>query len=139
MPTTTHAGGCQCGAVRYTVTSTPQVVIACHCPTCRLRTGALYGVGVYFREEDVSFNGAEMGAFEFHSDTSGRWIRNEFCSRCATAVTWTLEMRPGMRAIAGGTFDDPQWFDIEAHIWTRSARKDMCYPRGMAVYEQALT
>ena len=116
----------------------PQRTIACHCTTCKLRTGAPYGIGVYFDDADVAFNDGEMGSFEFHSDTSGRWIRNEFCVRCGTAVTWTLEMRPGLRAIAGGTFDDPQWFQIEAHIWTRSARDDMRYPEDMPVHEQAL-
>jgi len=26
-------------------------------------------------------------------------------------VTWTLEAMPHARGIAGGTFDDPHWFD----------------------------
>ena len=69
---------------------------------------------------------------------SGRWIRNEFCPQCGTTVSWTLEMRPGLRAIAGGSLDDPNWYTIAAHIWTRSARPDMCYPDHVEVHEQAL-
>jgi hypothetical protein len=87
----------------------------------------------------VTFNEGEMKVYEFRSDTSERWIRNQFCTRCGTAVTWTLEMRPGWRAISGGTFDDPQWFDVNAHIWARSARRDMCFPDTIPTYEQALT
>jgi hypothetical protein len=138
MSSTTHEGGCQCGAVRFRTTATPKRAMACHCTTCKLRTGAAYGIGVYFDEADVAFNDGERGSYEFHSDTSGRWIRNEFCTRCGTCVSWTLEMRPGLRAIAGGTFDDPDWYTLDAHIWTRSARSDMCYPEDMPTHQKAL-
>ncbi len=133
-----HKGGCQCGAVRYQTTATPKRAMACHCTTCKLRTGAPYGVGVYFAEEEIEFTQGEMKTFEFHSDTSKRWIRNHFCGKCGSVVSWTLEMRPGLSAIAGGGYDDPDWYKIEAHIWTRSARSDMSYPDGMATHEKAL-
>ncbi len=136
--TNVHQGGCQCGAVRYRTTDAPRRVMACHCTTCKQRTGSVYGVGVYFDEADVEFLQGTMRTYEFRSDESGRWIRNEFCERCGTAVTWTLELRPGLRAIAGGTYDDPDWFDIECHLWTRSARKDMCYPSAVQRFEQAV-
>ena len=95
MTGSVHEGGCQCGAVRYRTTAAPMRAMACHCTACKLRTGAPYGIGVYFDDNDVEFNDGERGTFEFHSDTSNRWIRNEFCKRCGTAVSWTLEMRPG--------------------------------------------
>lgn len=134
----THSGGCQCGAVRFTTTGAPVRAMACHCVTCKQRTGAAYGIGIYFRDEQVVFNDAPRGTYRFHSDESGRWVSNEFCPSCGSAVSWTLEMRPGLRAIAGGSFDDPDWFTLQAHIWTRSARSDMHYPPGMAVHAGAL-
>lgn len=138
MSESIHEGGCQCGAVRFTATGEPKRAMACHCTTCKQRTGAPYGVGVYLADEQVQFNDGERVVYEFCSDESGRWIRNEFCARCGSAVSWTLEMRPGLRAIAGGSFDEPGWYTIEAHIWTRSARPDMSYPEGMPVYPEAL-
>jgi len=139
MTTQTHQeGGCQCGAVRYRTTMTPLRGIACHCTTCKLRTGAGYGIGVYFPEDQVEFLQGSLRTFEFHSDESGHWLRNRFCEQCGTAVCWTLEMRPGVIGVAGGTYDHPGWFEISAHIWTRSARPDMCYPQGMATHEKAL-
>ena len=133
-----HEGGCQCGAVRYRTSDQPVRVIACHCTTCKRRTGAAYGIGVYLKDTDVEFTRGEMNTYEFHSDESGRWLRNEFCNTCGTTVSWTLEMRPGLRAIAGGTYDNPNWFDVLAHIWTRSARPDMSYPDHIKVFEKAL-
>lgn len=134
-----HSGGCQCGAVRFTVTGEPVRAMACHCTTCKLRSGSPYGIGVYFKEEQVELGGGQVQTFTFSSDTSGRWIKNEFCAACGATFSWTLEMRPGLRAIAGGSFDDPDWFKLDAHIWTQSARSDMCYPEGMATFPQALT
>jgi len=138
MSTKKHTGGCQCGAVRYITTDQTVRAMACHCTSCKLRTGAAYGVGVYFNDEDIVFTQGKLNTFEFRSDTSARWLRNEFCANCGTTVTWTTEMRPGLRAIAGGTFDNVNWYRIESHIWARSARSDMCYPDDMPVHQEAL-
>ena len=134
-----NEGGCQCGAIRFRTTGSPVRTIACHCMTCKQRTGSAYGIGVYFEDEQVEFLQGGRQSFEFHSSESGRWLRNEFCEKCGCTVTWTLEMRPGVRGIAGGNFDNPDWFSIDAHIWTSSARSDAVYPDSVTVHEQALT
>lgn len=134
-----NSGGCQCGSVRFVTLGEPVRAMACHCTSCKSRTGAPYGVGVYFSDKEVEFESGELATFRFISDTSGRWIQNEFCTMCGSTISWTLEMRPGLRAIAGGNYDDPDWYKMEAHIWTRSARSDMCYPDGMTICEKALS
>lgn len=134
-----HQGGCLCGAIRFTTSDTPVRAMVCHCTTCKLRSGSPYGVGVYFNDNEIVFNDGELGNYQFESDTSGRWIRNEYCVQCASNVSWTTQMRPGLRAIAGGSFDDPDWFTVQAHIWTRSARSDMLYPEGVQVCEGPLS
>ena len=133
-----HEGGCQCGAVRFRTHRQPLRVIACHCKTCKQRTGADYGVGVYFDEGSVEFTKGATRVFEFHSDESGRWVRAEFCQRCGSTISWTIEMRPGVRGLAAGSYDDPNWFNVEAHIWTSSARRDVAYPQNVKVYEKGL-
>lgn len=87
-------GGCQCGAVRYRTSDRPVRVIAGHCAACKRRTGAAYGIGVYLQDTDVEFTQGTMRTYEFHSDESGRWLRNEFCDKCGATVSWTLELRP---------------------------------------------
>ena len=132
-----HEGGCLCGAVRFHTRDKPLVVMACHCTACKQRTGAAYGLGVYFNDEDVEFINGATQIFQFNSDESGRWLRTEFCGSCGSTVSWTIEKRPGMRGVAGGSYDDPNWYTVEAHIWTRSARSDMCYADHVKVYEEA--
>ena len=52
--------------------------------------------------------GCHCGAVRFRAtdDESGRWLRNQFCPKCGSTVTWTLELYPGLRALAVGSFDD---------------------------------
>lgn len=116
-----HEGGCVCGAVRYRVKGTPIRTSLCHCTFCQRRTGSAFGIGVYFKGEDVEVRQGALTSYEHRSDESRRWLRMEFCPVCGTTVTWTLELLPGARAIAGGTFDDPSWFKVERHSWMRSA------------------
>jgi hypothetical protein len=125
---TIHEGGCVCGAVRYRVKGAPIRTSVCHCTFCQRRTGSAFGIGVYFKQEDVEITRGALTPYEHRSDESRRWLRMEFCPTCGTTVTWTLELLPGARGIAGGTFDDPSWLKIERHSWLRSAHPWMIVP-----------
>jgi hypothetical protein len=52
-------------------------------------------------------------------------------------VTWTAEALPGVRALAGGSFDDPDGLKIERHGWTRSKHKWFVFPPGAQVFEKS--
>ncbi len=92
---------------------------------------------VYFREKDVEFAAGTPGSFGHRSDGSNRWLRIGFCPRCGTTVAHTAEVFPGVRAIAGGTFDDRAWFTIERHAWTRSACPWVVVPEGVQVFPKS--
>jgi hypothetical protein len=113
-------GGCLCGAVRYRVRNAPFRTSVCHCKFCQRRTGSAFGVGVYFKKDDFELLRGELKSYEHRSDESGRWLRMEFCPKCGTTVTWTLELFPDGRGVAGGSFDDSSWLEIERQTWTRS-------------------
>lgn len=132
-----HEGGCVCGAVRYRVKGAPARTGVCHCTFCQRRTGSAFGIGVYFREEDVEITRGALTSYEHRSDESHRWLRMEFCPTCGTTVTWVLELLPGARAIAGGTFDDPSWLRIERHSWLRSAHPWLIVPPGVEQHPQS--
>jgi hypothetical protein len=125
--------------VRYRVRAEPQIGLVCHCRFCQRRTGSAFAVIGYFNEQDVEFIQGTLTLHEHRSDETGRWLRMEFCPSCGTTVTHTAELRPGLRAIAGSTFDDPDWFRIDRHIWIRSARPWVKIPPGVAVYPRSAT
>ena len=74
---------------------------------------------------------------EHRSDVSGRWLRMRFCPACGTTLSHTAEIRPGMRTIAAGTFDEPNWFKVDRHIWLQSKLPWVTVPEGVACYAQA--
>src|SRR4051812_503923 len=117
-----HSGGCLCGAVRYVARGRPVQTSACHCTACQRRTGSAFGLGAYFKAEDVEIVKGTLSSYEHRSDESQRWLRFQFCARCGTRVTWTAERVPELRAIGVGTLDDPKRLKVERFGWMRSAQ-----------------
>jgi hypothetical protein len=136
-----HEGGCLCGAVRYHVVGEPDPTLTgvCHCTNCQRRTGSAFGISVYFVDTDDIITQGELKSYTYRSDESYRWAKMEFCPTCGTTVTWTAEAAPGFRALAGGTFDNPNWFTLSVHVWTRSAQRWMVYPPGVQIQEKGDT
>ncbi|MDQ5849121.1 MAG: GFA family protein [Pseudomonadota bacterium] len=133
----THEGGCLCGAVRYRARNQPVRTSACHCTFCQRRTGSAFGVGAYFKQEDVEVLRGALTTYEHRSDETQRWLRIQFCPHCGTTVTWTVEAMPGMRALGLGTFDDPKWLKVERFGWFRSAHPWVIAPAGVEVFEKS--
>jgi hypothetical protein len=131
-----HDGGCLCGAVRYRVEGSPLKAFNCHCTFCQRRTGTAFAQVTVFRDDQVEMNRNLLTEYEHRSDESRRWIRLQFCSRCGTTVAATLEHIPGVCAISGGTFDDPNWLKFTSNIWTRSAQHWMAFPPNMDRFEK---
>ena len=132
-----HEGGCLCGALRFRTVGDPAGSSACHCRTCQRRTGSAFGIGAYFAGKDFAFTRGTPKVHEHRSDEPhGRWARMHFCPGCGTTVAWTLELLPEVWGVAGGTYDDPQWFRIERHAWLRSAHPWMTPPAGVPRFEK---
>jgi len=135
--TSPREGGCVCGAVRYRVKNAPFRTGVCHCKFCQRRTGSAFGVGVYFRKDDFELLQGALESYEHRSDESNRWLKMEFCPKCGTTVTWTLELFPDGRGVAGGSFDDTSWLRIDRHTWTRSKQHWVPIPPEVERHEKA--
>jgi hypothetical protein len=125
-----------CGAVRYRVEGEPVRNSVCNCTFCQRRTGSAFGFGAYFDAGQVKILRGELRAYEHHSDESGRWLRFEFCPKCGTQVTWTVEAMPGMRAIGVGTLDQPKRITPRRFSWLRSAHPWLVPPDGVEAVEK---
>ena len=133
--TVAHEGGCVCGNVRYRTTGDPTRISLCSCTWCQKRTGSTMGLSVYFLKDDVEFVQGDLGSYRLTSD-GGRWIEQNFCTNCGSALTWTLEFRPDDRGIAGGTFDQPTfWYKPERYVFARSKPDWLTIPDGVEVFD----
>jgi hypothetical protein len=99
-----YTGGCQCGAVRYVLTSDPVRVVACHCKECQRQSGSAFGMSMHVKEDSLTVTGptkrftrtADSGNQNtvcsariavFASTTSRHTRRGCWCSNPARSMT----------------------------------------------------
>lgn len=98
-------GACQSGSCRFTAAGAPVSSLVCHCDQCRRRTGAAFGVSVYYPAEAVTAEGP-LKDWGFVNG-SGRRTDQRFCAECGATLLWALELRPGRVCLPGGLFAPP--------------------------------
>ena len=74
-----YTGGCQCGSVRYVLTTEPIRLVACHCKECQRQSGSAFGMSMLVTKDSLTVTGLTK-QFTRIADSG-----NE--------VSWTLKMR----------------------------------------------
>ena len=93
---------CCCGRCVVEVKSDPVGQGACHCNKCKTRTGSAFGMGAYFKEQDVEIVGGITKIYALDSEL-GKQERH-FFSSCGTTLYYYVEAFAGLIGIAGGCF-----------------------------------
>jgi hypothetical protein len=102
MMAKSHAGGCQCGTLRFVTTGEPRFVANCHCRDCRRATGAAFSTWVGWRDEQVSWTRGEPAVY-----ASSIGVERSFCRDCGTPLTYRGEKWPGETHFLVGTYEEP--------------------------------
>lgn len=110
--TTTHAGGCLCGAFRYEIDGTPLSSSICHCRSCRLGSGAPKVGWLVVERERFRVVAGELQAIR-----SSPPVERAFCPRCGTPVTYVHDDNPGFVEFTTATLDRPDDFPPTHEIW----------------------
>lgn len=107
----TAAGGCHCGAVRYTMPTATEHHTLCHCTDCRRHAGAPAVAWAMAAVDDVAITGKP------HIYASSENGRRHFCGACGTGLFYTNDaVFPGMIDVQTATLDDPDAIPLQAHI-----------------------
>lgn len=112
---TTHTGGCQCGAVRFTAIGQPLLVANCHCNSCRKATGAAFATFVDFNRREVAFEQA------VNTYRSSRGAERLYCNKCGTPIAYRGDGSPKEINIYIGAFDHPECFEPTENCHYESA------------------
>lgn len=81
----TITGGCNCGAVRYTISAPPVAVVACHCTSCRMQSGAAYSVNLIVPAATMTLEGTPARWVDRDTE-SGVPLDREFCGTCGSPI-----------------------------------------------------
>ena len=91
------AGGCQCGAVRFSAERLGASSI-CHCRMCQKATGGFFGP--YVDTEGFAWTHGAPRYFE-----SSQTVRRGFCAACGTPLSFESQGNVG---VSIGALDDPE-------------------------------
>ena len=135
-----ETGGCLCGQIRYSVRAAPSRVTICHCRFCQRATGGAYMVEPIFDADDFAISKGKPAQFAHVSQGSGKQVFVHFCAACGTKLFLSFERFADAVGLYGGTFDDPNWFEItpenSKQIFLGVAQRGTVIPPGIDTYSE---
>jgi len=130
------AGGCTCRAVRYRMTRAPLIVHCCHCRWCQRETGAAFALNALIESANLITLSGHPELVPTPSN-SGKGQRIARCPTCRVAL-WSTYSGAGekLRFVRVGTFDEPDRFPPDIHIYTESKQPWVVLPAGARAVPQ---
>lgn len=98
-------GGCFCGKVRYSATTSPVYSIICYCEDCRRINGAQSVAWITVAADSFHITQGEPTSYK-----SSEHVVRTFCSECGTSLTYRSDKRAGEVDITTGSLDEPGRF-----------------------------
>ncbi|MFK8029659.1 MAG: GFA family protein [Gammaproteobacteria bacterium] len=115
MTDSVKAGGCLCGAVRFTINGSLRDVIYCHCDQCR-RTSGHFVAATACSSDSLSFS--EKRGITWYA--SSHLAERGFCNLCGASLFWRTKGRDAV-SIMAGSIDMPSGLVESHHIFTDSS------------------
>jgi hypothetical protein len=130
---TVRAGGCLCGAVRYTARGEPRVAGYCFCADCRKASGSGFIPFMGFSAAQVTFSGETLQ----HRSRSfrGREAVRNACPVCGGLVFGGEPGKDDSFTLYAGSLDDASAFSPSIAIFDRDRPAWVPLPPGLTVFE----
>ena len=130
-----YAGGCLCGALRYSTQGEPRFSGLCYCADCRKASGSGFIPFMGFARSAVRFSGASL---EYRSSARGGGdaVRNS-CLVCGGLVFGGERLKDDSFTIYAGSLDDPTLFRPRIAIFTRGRPAWAVIAPELTVFEDA--
>ena len=135
-PPKMSAGGCMCGAVRYTIAEKPLATGLCHCNRCRPQSGSAFSTVIFVNRSAVTITG-ETADFE-DVGSSGLKVLRRYCPRCGSPLFTVPDVTPDLMMVKAGGTDSNEWFHPIWELFVGQAQAMGCaHPRRGAVRRQS--
>ncbi len=103
------AGGCTCGAVRYSTAHAPVFQNHCQCRHCQKRSGTGHGSYLTFPARSAMQVSGATSTWKVTGDL-GSVKSHAFCPVCGVPVFLTFDTMPDLIAVHAASLDDPERF-----------------------------
>jgi hypothetical protein len=128
-----YAGGCQCGSVRYVLTTEPIRLVACHCKECQRQSGSAFGMSMLVKKDSLTVTGLTK-QFTRIAD-SGNEVAGVFCPDCGVRIYHAPKPAQDVLALKPGTLDDTGWLRPGYFLWMKSAQGWVPVPNDVKALE----
>lgn len=96
-----------------------------------------------FAKQDFAMLTGKPKTYTHTSAGSGKQVFIHFCDTCGTKLFLSFERFADIIGVYGGTFDDPDWFDVtpenSKHIFLGVARSGTIVPSGFNTFIEHAT
>ncbi len=103
-------GGCQCGAVRFSLAEIPNGASICHCRMCQKATGSPYGAYAPISRDALTFTRGAPKLFR-----SSEIAERGFCADCGTPLTYR-NISSARVSVTICSLDDPDALAPESQL-----------------------
>lgn len=129
-------GGCNCGFVRYRMTSDPIFVNGCHCRLCQRTSGSAFAINAMIEADRVALIGEGAPEIAHPPENLPAGQTTARCPRCDTALWGHHQMfGEAFRFVHVGTLDAGEALAPDAHFFTRSKHPWVMLPDGVPAFE----
>jgi len=134
IPPLPLTGGCQCGAVRYSIKSAPVAFYVCHCTECQHQSASAFGESLQVNADDLEVTGET--SLVSRQTATGRTMEGRFCPKCGSRIFHRIAGGSPFANVRAGTLDDTSWLVPAAHIWASSKQPWVVLPDDGFVFDQ---
>ena len=130
---TGYTGGCQCGAVTYTIAGNLPPAYACHCGECKKQSASAFSLSIAVAFSRLEVTG-ELSMFESEA-FSGAVKRCYFCAACGTRLWHRSTNYPDSATLKVGTIDKAQHIAPVFHLWVSKKQAGFKFDPGAKTYD----
>jgi hypothetical protein len=127
-----YEGGCECGRVRYRLTTAPIFVNCCHCRQCQKLSGSAFALNAMIESDRIELLEGAAVADEAMGEAR--------CTACKT-VLWAYHRMfgDGISFVRVGTLGQSEQLAPDAHFFVRSRHPWIDLPEGVPAFEMLPT
>jgi len=114
-----YRGGCSCGGLRYHISNEPIFTQACHCRLCQRQTASAFIIRTMIESSHFHGDSGELICVDGPTG-SGRGQKVYRCAICKVQIFSIFNNSDVMTFLKTATFDEPEHFPPQAHIFTKS-------------------
>lgn len=118
---TSYAGGCACGLIRYVCSAEPIASVNCHCRDCQRASGSAFAADIVVPSAAWRLLSGSPTYFD-KAAASGNTVSRGFCAVCGSPLFVKEVIAPEIITINVGSLDDPARYIPTSDWWTSSAQ-----------------